>query len=476
MIKDSILSNTRDTFYELYDKQGGSLFFNSVTNNNLDADMLNWKTAVKLPKDYKEFSISIYNTKYSKEVSKLVLFVNPKDLTIGQQQIVSNTYTRRGWVNVAWGNQQATLSASGVSAGFYFISEGKGGLTNLYRRRSPSFINVTDLMAMFKNNGWYFLNGLTNPSLFKDGWSRVITVMDSIKIEYDGSTYIGSFSTFNLNDVATSPYKMEYSFEFIVSSFGADLQGVEGHISRENNFEDKEVHVALQGFNIGFKSIIGLDADELNKYFPIDEVPDPSQYDYSDSEGKEEEEYFKKYADGSGYKVPEGVFRITRGWRDGEGHDMKCDFRTHTGTIYSATNGKVVQVRKSSPSVFGGSNYVIVESTWEGKPVYVRYFHLSPTSIPKELTKGVYVEIGSIIGREGTDGGKYAPHCDFGVRAIQGMNTNFLDCPKVEATGILDNMWRVLHAKAETDGAFSKDFKELVAKHTAGSKLPVPKA
>lgn len=474
MIKDSILSNTRDTLSELYYKQGGSLFFNYFTNNNLDSDMVNWRTAVKIPKDYKEFSISIYNTKEAKEVSKLTLFVNPRDLTIGQQQIVSNTYTRRGWVNAAWGNQQATLSATGVSAGFYFYSDGKGGLTNLYRRRTPSFINVMDIMALFKNNGWYFLNGLTNPSLFKDGWSRVITVMDSIKIEYDGSTYIGSFSTFNLNDVATSPYKMEYSFEFIVSSFGTDLQGVEGHISRDGNFEDNEVHVALQGYNIGFKSVIGLDADELNRYFPVESVPDPSLYDYSDREAKDEEEFFKKQGDATSYKVPEGVFRITRGWRDGEGHDMKCDFRTHTGTIYSATEGIVRQVKKSPSSVYGGSNYVIVESTWEGKSVYVRYFHLSPTSIPEGITKGASVEIGTIIGSEGTDGGKYPPHCDFGVREIVGMNPNFLDCPKMEATGILDNMWRVLHPKAKTDGTFQKDFQTLVAKHTSGSKLPVP--
>jgi hypothetical protein len=464
MISDKTLTNTRDTLSEMYFKQGGSLFFNTILNSNLDTDMVNWKTSVNVPVDYKEFSISIYNTRTDTDINKLVLFINPKDLVIGQQQIVSNSYTRRGWVNVAWGNQQATLSASGVSSGFYFYAEGKGGLTNFYRRRTPSFINIMDLMALFKNNGWYFLNGMTNPSLFKDGWSRVISVMDSIKIEYDGSTYIGSFSTFNLNDIANSPYKMEYSFEFIVSSFGVDLQGIEGHISRDDNFKDNEVHVALQGYNIGFKSVIGLDADELNRYFPIDSYEDLVVYDYTVPEEVDEVAFFSKVEEkNTVVKVPPGVFRITRGWRDGEKHSGKCDFRTHTGTVYSATEGTVRTVKKSPPSVYGGSNFVIVESTWDGKRIYVRYFHLSPDSITLSVNDSV--GIGTIIGHEGTDGGKYPQHCDFGVRIISGMNTNYLDCLVMEASPILDNMWKILHPLAESDSTYELDFKKLIAKH-----------
>lgn len=325
------------------------------------------------------------------------------------------------------------------------------------------------LVGLFKNNGWYFLDGLSNPSLFKDGNSRVINVMDTIKIEYDGSVYLGSFTTFTLNDVAASPYKMEYSLEFIVSSFGVDLQDVEGHVSRENNYLDNKVHIALQGSDIEFKTIFGLDTNELNTYFPIAEVPDPSLYDYSDKEAREEVEFFENKNEGGVVAIPEGVFRITRGWRDNEGHGGKCDFRTHTGTVYSATAG-TVQVVKSSP-YYGGSNYVIVESEFNGEQIYVRYFHLAYGSV--RLRKGDTVEIGTVVGREGTDGGKYPQHCDFGARKVVGTNTNYLDCPVFEVSPILDNMWKTLHPKAEYDGTFEKDFKKLIAKHPSEHEITI---
>lgn len=479
MISNSKYNATKEVLSYLRGSEGGSLFFNSVSGNIMESDSPDMKVVTKVPTDHKEFSISIFNTDYyasgdpalqlsNGEVIKLVLFINPKDLTIGQQQVISgNTYTRRGWVNELWGNQQATISATGVSSGFYFFYNNKGGITNKYRRATPGFINLMDIIGLFKNNGWYFLDGIKNPSYFRDGTSRVINVMDSIKIEYDGSTYIGSFNTLTVNDVASNPYRLDYSFDFIVSCFGIDLQGVEGHISKENNHLDNNVHVAIQGTNMDFKTILGLDTDELNKYFPIEEVPDPTIYDYSDSERKIELDYYK--TDSGVVKIPEGVFRITRGWRDGEGHQGKCDFRTHTGTIYSATEGTVINV-KVSP-YFGGSNYVLVKSTFQGKSIYVRYFHVEYGS--HAVRTGQSVKIGTVIGSEGTDNGRYPPHCDFEVREIKGTNYNYFDCPRIDATDVLDNMWKVLHAKADTDGAFEKDFKKLIAKHPSEHEITI---
>jgi murein DD-endopeptidase MepM/ murein hydrolase activator NlpD len=463
MIKDKLFLNTKDVLNKLYDRQGGALIFNTVVNNVLDLDTNNWKILSNLPKEYKEFSISIYNVKNNEDKAKLILFINPKELVIAQSHKFSNSYTRKGWVNTAWGNQQISITISGVSPAFYFIMDGKGGITNYFRRRSASFINLMDLIGLYKNNGWYFLNGITNNNLFKDGYSRVINVMDQIKIEYDGSTYIGSFSTFSLTDAAESPYKIEYNFEFIVSSLGIDLQGIEGHLAIDDNFRDDEVHVAIQGYDIDFKPIIGLDTEELNRYFPIEERTDFKLYDYTDTEEKDERVFYTKEGV---VVVPEGVFRITRGWRDAEDHGGKCDFRTHTGTIYSATNGEVVLVTKSY--YYGGSNYVLVKSEYKGDPIYVRYFHLDPDSI--RVKKGDSVEIGTVIGREGTDGGKYPPHCDFCVRKICGNNTNFLDCPKIEATPILDNMWLVLHERAKNDLDYALDFTKLITKHPLPGK------
>ena len=92
MISNNNYNQTRTALKEMSDRQGGSLFFNKVVNNILEYDSVDYRTATRIPVDFKEFSISIYNTDYNteakrdnaKEVVKLVLFVNPKDLTIGQ--------------------------------------------------------------------------------------------------------------------------------------------------------------------------------------------------------------------------------------------------------------------------------------------------------------------------------------------------------------------------------------------------------
>lgn len=460
-------NQTRTALKELSDRQGGSLFFNKVVNGTLDYDTAEYKTTTKIPYEFKEyskeFSITIYNTDYnteakrdnSKEIVKLVLFVNPKDMTIGQQQLVSNTYTRQGWINEAWGNQQATISASGISSGFYFYYDNKGGLTNRYRRGSPGFLNLMGIMSMFRNNGWYFMDGVKNPSLFKDGTSRVINVMDSIKIEYDGSTYIGAFSTFTINDLAANPYRLEYSFEFIVSSFGLDLQGVDGHISKENNYLDNKINVALQGSNMDFVNIVGLDKEELNTYFSKDKVVYPTSYEYSESEAADE----KKLESGGspGGSIPEGTFRITRGWLDGETHNGKCDFRTHTGNNYSATFGVIWKIRTSPYK--GGCNYIVVKSTFNGVDIYVRYFHIAYGS--HNWSEGDSVSIGTILGRQGTDNGAYDEHCDFEVRKIASHSPDYWAAERIDCSEVLNHMWKSLHGQS----LWQKDFTVLWAKH-----------
>jgi hypothetical protein len=469
MIENQKYTATKEVLLALQNRQGGSLFYNSVVNSTLETDTTNLRTAANIPADHKEFTISIYNSYLSYDVATLTLFINPRDMTIGQQQVLGNTYTRRGWVTTAWGNQQATISASGVSAAFYFYLNNNGGLTNKYRRGSPSFVNVMDITGLFKNNGWYFLDGASNPSLFKDGTSRVINVMDSIKIEYDGSTYLGSFSTFTLNDLATSPYKMEYSFEFIVSSFGILYPGVEGHVSMEDNQLDNQVHISLQGENVGFTPILGLDQNELNSYFPLSDAKDPTLYDYTTREYSDEKKFFGDPLENGVSPIGPGIFRITRGWRDGEPHgdpNMKCDFRTHTGTVYSATDGTVWKVQKST--LYGGSNYIIVSTNFRGTSLYVRYYHLDINSIV--LVVGATVSVGSVIGHEGTDNGMYPQHCDFGARIINPLASNYLDCVEFQVNPILDDMWRTLHNRAISAPIVDPirlDFLQLIAKHSA---------
>jgi hypothetical protein len=257
---------------------------------------------------------------------------------------------------------------------------------------------------------------------------------------------------------------MEYSFEFIVSSFGLTYGDVDGHIAVEDNYLDNQVHLGIQGGNIGFKTVLGLDVNELNTYFPYDGSMNPTAYDYTQKETDNETEFFSRKTESATSGLDEGSFKITRGWRDGEGHGYKCDFRTHTGTIYSATDGTVWKRRTSN--VYGGSNYIIILTNYNGMPLYVRYFHLDPSSII--LYEGMTVSVGTVVGSEGTDNGKYPAHCDLGARVVTGSNPNYLDCQEFQVAAILDDMWRELHAKIGSDPKIAKDFTKLIAKHDTG--------
>jgi hypothetical protein len=102
--------------------------------------------------------------------------------------------------------------------------------------------------------------------------------MDTIKVTYDGSEYLGSFNSFSLNDVATNPYRLDYSFEFTVSSFGTDTNSIEGHVKKNKNDKSNTVITAIQGRNTDFLSTVQMNSAELNRYFPPDPMPKLDEY------------------------------------------------------------------------------------------------------------------------------------------------------------------------------------------------------
>jgi hypothetical protein len=268
--------NTIDAITALIQKEGGDLHFQDKASIYTFSD---WVTANSIPADFIPFSISLYDIELNSDLISLTMMINPKDILYGQSHVFNNSYTREGWVTSLWGNQQLTITGSGVTAGFYYSTQtAQGGLTNFYRKNSISFLNLLSIVSFFKNNGYYFMDGEENPTIFKDGTSRVINVMDIIRVSYDGSDYLGSFNSFTLIDDALSPYKMEYNFEFVVSSFGTDLQGIEGHVKRNGNETSNTITVAIQGKNTNLNTVIGMDATELNAYFPPEPEPDVEQY------------------------------------------------------------------------------------------------------------------------------------------------------------------------------------------------------
>jgi len=177
----------------------------------------------------------------------LGFFINPSDLQIGNVYISSDQYTRGGWVSTLWGTQQATISANGSTAGFYHQAGNNTGITNFSRKDAVSFVNLLSFIGLFKNNGSNFSKAKTELELFKSGFSRIINVMDIIKISYDGSEYLGEFISFTLEEDATQPYKLNYSFEYVINGISADSPYIEGHVRTKQYDVSTPVIIGLQG-------------------------------------------------------------------------------------------------------------------------------------------------------------------------------------------------------------------------------------
>lgn len=146
----------------------------------------------------------------------LRLMVNPQSFSVKGEKIVSDSgWSRNGSTIIEhWGNAQEKISASGKVAGFYAIDASNGagpGITRMARNASQSWQNFQSLQLFYANNGGIHTTDATSSTL-----ARNLTMVGSIYIYYDGIMYIGAFDSFTVTESDTSPYTVDYSFEFTV--------------------------------------------------------------------------------------------------------------------------------------------------------------------------------------------------------------------------------------------------------------------
>ncbi len=211
-------------------------------------------TASKRP--IKPFTIYIGEAGSEGSITSLTLLINPSDLTLSSSHTTDNRYTRNGWIPGMWGKQQGTIVASGSTAAFYMFPV---GLTRTFRRKSEGYLNFTGLLAFFKNNGWNFVIG--DQGVVKTR-TRVISVIDTVKVSYDGTVYEGSFSTLTFDEDAENPFKFRYSFEFILSGLLGDK--IEGHLATEGN-RNSGIILGSQNSDLTFRTVVNQDEALLNQ-------------------------------------------------------------------------------------------------------------------------------------------------------------------------------------------------------------------
>lgn len=168
---------------------------------------------------------------------RMVLHINPAQMRISHQKIISRETTRGGFVEQHFGERPATISLEMVTGGFVHIGKnsanllspdqkaqsGGGYITNtgnqatpqeygqkgflvtpITRRNTIAYSKYLDMLALFKNNGAIYDS------------SGLIVFQGSIQIEFDGHKWEGWFQSFNVSESVEKPYMFNLNCEFTV--------------------------------------------------------------------------------------------------------------------------------------------------------------------------------------------------------------------------------------------------------------------
>ena len=138
---------------------------------------------------------------------KLVLKVNPTSMSVKYTQTVNRIQTRGGFVEQHWGDGDISIDFE-MTTGYFMrlyvgtISNTDPTLTGTSRRDTLGYDSYLDMLALFHNNGSVFdINGN-------------IVLQGRIKITFDEGVYFGWFSSFNVSEDPTQPYRFTMSASF----------------------------------------------------------------------------------------------------------------------------------------------------------------------------------------------------------------------------------------------------------------------
>lgn len=143
---------------------------------------------------------------------KMVLHVNPNQVSFAYTKIITRIQTKGGYVEQHWGEGAPTVSLSAVTGGFKRVFSGLSNVTGGgydtggTRRETIAYDKYLDLLALFHNNG----------SIYDQ--SGQIAFQGAIQLTFDGGIYIGWFSSFSVSESADRPYLFELQAEFTVGS------------------------------------------------------------------------------------------------------------------------------------------------------------------------------------------------------------------------------------------------------------------
>ena len=140
---------------------------------------------------------------------KLVLHVNPSNMSVKYQKIIERSQTKSGFVEQHFGDGTQTLDFETATGGFMRLYTGLSSntsptMTGGTRRETLAYNSYLDLLALFHNNGSVY------------DIAGQVALQGKIKITFDGGIFFGWFTTFSVTESTDKPYQFSLSAGFEV--------------------------------------------------------------------------------------------------------------------------------------------------------------------------------------------------------------------------------------------------------------------
>lgn len=155
---------------------------------------------------------------------RMVLLVNPSSLTWSYTKVIERIQTKGGFVEQHWGEGPPTIAMNAVTGGFKRLYSGLSNVTGGgydaggTRRETLAYERYLDLLALFHNNGSVY-----------DSTGQIV-FQGILKMTFDGGTYLGWFTNFNVNENADKPFMFDLSASFQVDH--------ESHVMRSMPYQN----------------------------------------------------------------------------------------------------------------------------------------------------------------------------------------------------------------------------------------------
>lgn len=135
-------------------------------------------------------------------IPSITMHVSPRNLNFQYKKIIHREKTRGGWFEQHWGDELDVISVESSTGSFQVLGL---GLTVSNRHQSLSRIKFQEVFYLFKNNACVYD---TDGNILSQG---------EVYLDYDGFKNWGQFESFSWSEVADSPYKWDFTFNFQVT-------------------------------------------------------------------------------------------------------------------------------------------------------------------------------------------------------------------------------------------------------------------